>query len=274
MTALAASKVDVREVIKTKVEGIWIPAHDESGHHYRHRDTGTLVDSVTTQLILDKPHLIPWAVERGIEYVLERRDLLEIEPEKLIKAAKFAFTAVRDDAGNIGTQAHGYIEEYVNSWIATGERPVDIRTYIPEDSDGRVFAAARSAEKLFVDHGIVPIASEILVGDEKVWAAGTLDLLAWHKGKLAVVDWKTSNQVGDDYALQVAAYKYLFQRMTGLRILDCIIIKLSKDYADVKMYDIPNQRAAYNAFLGVSKAYRWLKNGEKKLVERKNRITI
>lgn len=270
----------VKELIQTKIEGVWIPQHDEFGHHYKHRDTGTLVDSVTTQIILEKPHITPWAVEIGIRDFIKNVEFYdpknEEQTQRMIETSKFAFRTPRDDAGNVGTRSHDIIEKYIDLWIERGDRIVDIRTLIDPSEDSRVFAATRSAERFFNENpGIVPIASELLVGDEKIWAAGTLDFLVMWNGELWLLDWKTSNSAThDDYAIQVATYKYLFEKMTGLKIKGCMIIGVSKGYDKYIALDIPSPYQAYCAFLGISKAYRWKKNGRDKLITRKNRITI
>src|SRR4029077_2666647 len=180
-----------------------------------------IVDSVTTQIIINKPHLVPWSVEIGVRDFIKNIEYYdkfnEDQTNRMIEQAKFAFRAVRDDAGNVGTRAHDVIEKYVNDWIETGKRKEDILFFVLGDEDPRVFAAARSAERFFQDYpGIIPIASELLVGDEKLRTAGTLDFLVLWNGELWLLDWKSSNSaVHDDYVIQVSTYKYLFQKMTG-----------------------------------------------------------
>jgi len=268
----------IKKIIKEKVDGVWVAAHDESGHHYRHRDSGVLVDSVTTKLsLLAKPHLIPWAVGKGLEYFIERIEFYSADNhEQLVKAAKFAYTAVRDDAGNIGTIAHDCLEQYEKEWIKTGKKPKDARDFVPEGSDGRVYAAVRSGEAVFEKYNIVPLAPEILVGSEKYKSAGTLDLLAVDsKGNLELWDHKTSNQIDPiGYSMQVATYKKFFEDMTGLKIKKTRIIMLSKDYDKVTVYDIPNVSKAFNAFAQLSKVYDWVENGKEKVEKDIKKITI
>lgn len=277
------SKVDrIKQIIEEKVKGVWIPEHSDKGHFYRHRDSGVLVSSVTTQIILDKPHLLGWAVEIGVREFITKLPTLDLKNEDQLQEAienvKYAFRAVRDDAGNVGTRAHDVVERYINEWIETGIRRADIRTMIPVDElDGRVFAAVRSAEKFFNDHDgeIVPLACELLVGDEKTGVAGTLDLLVLWKGELWLLDHKTSNSAThDDYVIQVGTYKTLFQKMTGLRVKGASILGYSKGYDKYALLDTQNTHQAFQVFVGVSRAYKWLWNGKKKMIERKNRIKI
>lgn len=268
----------IKKIIKNKVDGVWVAAHDETGHHYRNRDSGVLVDSVTTKLsLLSKPHLIPWAVKMGLEYFIERIEFYNKDNhDQLIKAAQFAHTAVRDDAGNIGTIAHQALEDYVNEWLKTKKRPKDVKNFIPEGSDGRVYAAARSGEAVFDKYNVVPLYSELLVGSEKYNSAGTLDLLAVdNNGNLVLLDWKTSNRCDEiGYSMQVAAYKKFFEEMTGLKIKKTHIVMLSKDYDKVTVYDIPNVSKAFNAFAQLSKVYDWVENGKEKVLKDVKKIII
>jgi hypothetical protein len=266
---------EIQKIISEKVIGVWVPEHDTKGHHYRNTKDGRLVDSVTTQNIIDKPNLIPWAARIAAEWIAERLPLYCKENhDQMMSEASLAFRTVRDTAGSIGTQAHDLIENYINHWIETGTRPGVI--FPNSDLDPRVIAACRSSEKFFDKYPeIVPIASELLVGSSKLDGAGTLDFLVMWGDKLWLLDWKTSNSaLHDDYAVQVSAYKAFFEEMTGLKIDGCSILGLSKNYDETKVYDIPFVIQAFAVFKSQNKIYKCQKNGRKKLIERKNRLKI
>ncbi len=265
---------EIQKIIAEKVTGVWVPEHDTKGHHYRNIKDGRLVDSVTTQNIIDKPNLIPWAARIAAEWIAERLPLYCKENhDQMMSEASLAFRTVRDTAGSIGTQAHDKIEIYINEWIKLEHRPF---LSGPLGTDPRVVAAVRSALKFFDKYPeIVPIASELLVGSTKLNAAGTLDFLVLWGDKLWLLDWKTSNSaLHDDYAIQVAAYCHFFEEMTGLKIAGASILGLSKNYDETKVYDIPYLNQAYATFKNQNKIYEWQKNGRKKLIERKNRLKI
>lgn len=271
---------EVQKIIEEKVNGVWVAAHDEKGHHYKNTKTGKIVDSVTTQSIIDKPHLVPWAAGLAVKYFIERMEFYDkSKPEeeennaRLIKDSKLAFRAVRDDAGDIGTQAHDVIETYLNDWIKTGSKK-SITDFLDDSKDPRAWAAARSAEEIFNTLNIIPVATELLVGSDKLDGAGTLDFVFLHDGKLWIGDWKSSNQVSDLYAIQVAAYVKMFEEMTGLKIAGAMIVHLSKNYNKVRLYDIPYLNRAYAVFKHQNAIYRWLNDGREKLIERKNRVII
>jgi hypothetical protein len=289
----------IQKIIAEKVTGKIVPQHDEHGHHYKFVETGTVVDSVTTiNGWIAKHHLAYWAAGCAIEW-LEQHDriarLQGPEREQIIKGAKAAHTDIRDDAGFVGTQAHDCIERYLKAWLKTGVRPSDIRLFFPTEegdsvfgfyvpdigksivlTDARAVASARAAEALMIKEEIIPVATEILVGDEH-YSAGTLDFMCLHKGKLVIWDWKTSNNVDEyGYPLQVGAYKGFFEKMTRLKVQGLVIMKLSKDSASFEAYDVPDLKEAYECFKLLSKFYqRWIKKPkEERIIKVKNRLTI
>jgi hypothetical protein len=269
--------LDVQKIIKEKVTGVWVPEHDEYGHHYRNTNTGEVVDSVTTKNIIDKPHLIPWSIRLAIEY-LEKPGNFELlqtdQRANIIKAAQLQGRDAMQEAGSVGSIAHDAIEKYVKYWMENGERIKDIRDLLSDSDDPRAWAAARSAEKVFNKYNVIPVATEFIVGKEGE-GAGTLDLLVMtDKGSLELWDWKTSNSIDDFYSCQVATYKRYFNHMTGLKVRKSRVIKLDKACDSYKIYNIDDNRKSYEVFKACSKIYDWRHNGEPKLIEDKKVLKI
>jgi len=246
-----------------------IAEHRDDGHFYRFIESGVLQPSVTTKLkVINKPHLLRWSIKMAVEY-LEKEDRFELlkDPEhrnRVMVGAYEAHAQIRDDAGSVGNDAHNAIENYIKDWVATKEKPKDIKDYFDIYTDPRAIAAARAAEALFNKHDIEPIAAEILVGDER-YSAGQLDFLCRWDGKLTLVDHKTTNQVSDHFALQVSAYKYFYEHMTGEKIEQAKILHLSKDYDKYTVYKVKNMPQAYKAFKGAVAIYDWQTNKKDKL---------
>lgn len=258
----------IKKIIAEKITGIWVPEHDAEGHHYRNTKTGVLVDSVTTKLIADKPHLLKWSIKKGVEWLEVGDRFVRLSgPERntIILGCQEAYTEHRDDAGDIGLLVHAVIEAYIVYWTKNGTLPDDIRKGFKEGADPRAIASARSVEALFKKHNIIPLASELLVGSTKIGTAGTLDFLCLWNGVVTLGDFKTSNNVSDDYAAQVAAYKYMFEEMCGIKIKQCKVFHLSKDYDKFTVYKIPKLSSAYKAYKGIATYYDWLHNGNDKL---------
>lgn len=266
-------KNSILKIINDKVINKIIPKHDNHGHHYQFVSSGVVVDSVTTKIIIEQEHLRKYAAYEALRWMKDRWPLVTRDNEsEYFKAASLAHEDNRDEAGSIGTQAHNAIEEYCNAWIFWEEKPEDIRKFAKVGNSPRAIAAMRSAEASFADRRAYPVASELLVGSEKHGFAGTLDLLVISEDflgfpELELWDWKSSNQVSEKFPLQVSAYRYLFQEMTGLKIARSRIMHISKEKDKVDEYLIPNEREAYSAFKGICKAYDWKKNGKEKLIK-------
>lgn len=277
MIDFKSKKQHYLSVIKEKVLNKISPCHDASGHHYRFNETGIIVDSVTTKNILEKEHLIPWAAKLAVEFLEDNNRFERLkgpEREVVMSGAIFKYKDERDSAGDIGTLAHNAIELYCNDWIATDIRPQSIVSYLPKDIDPRVIAACRCAENALIKYEVIPIACELLVGNENV-SAGTLDLLVMTKyGKLELWDWKTSNNIDDFYAMQTSAYRKFLFSMSGLNCIKIRIIKLDKYSDKPKVYNVANMRMEYNVFKSLSHVYDYRNNGSDKLIEDKVIVKI
>ena len=274
---------EVRAVIDSTVRGKIIPHHDEHGHHYEFVESGKVVDSVTQKISVPRPHLLKWYGRKAVEWMEPLWPTVTPENrEDLFTQSSLAGERVRDQAGDTGTTGHDAIEAWINAWIANGKPPETIVTFIRPDGFGHynpsAIAVARSAQKFFKDHPFyVPVTAELLVGDAKVNTAGTLDVLlmdTW-TGKLIVGDWKSSNSVSDDYAMQVAAYRHCLQAMTGLRLASwCLIVKLSKQYDKYEKFIVKRPAQAFRMYQHSAAQYDWLMNGQEKLVSDKRTIKI
>lgn len=280
---------EVKANIAANVEGKIKAVHTMDKHMYR-LPSGTIVDSVTQRNIIDKPHLIPWAVRLAIEFLEKDDRFLQLKGptrDDLVKMAQFIHRDNRDDAGTVGGKAHDCLEMWIKHWIATGERPGDIRQWLINKGheDSRVWGSARAGEAVFKKYDTaIPVACEILVGIES-GGAGTLDVLVWvpsgqrnilndELGHLELWDWKTSNQMDDFYAMQTSAYRHFFQKMTGLKIAVVKIFKLDKESDRFHSYLVRFPNRAYAAFRRLSWVYDWRENDMKKLLEDKNRVTL
>jgi len=271
------SAIDIKKAIAHHVTDRIIPVHDVFGHHYKFASTGTVVDSVTTKLIVEKPGLIKWAGKLAAEYVIDRADMYSkglIPKEKMIMDASLAHLESRDSAGDIGTQAHKIIERYLLRWIRDGKPTMEITRLIQTGTNTQVIAACRGAEQLLKQKGIEPIATELIVGSEKTGIAGTVDLVLLENGKLKIWDWKTSNAMSDDYALQIGTYMCLFEEMTGLKAHGCAVAHLSKRNNKYAIYDIPRPHKAYLTAKKLYAVYDWYKDGRDKLIKKEKVLKL
>lgn len=234
--------------------------------------------SVTGKLqILKDEGLINYKMNRAIEHLSNFMFSLKGVPsmEEIGNACEVAARISQDilaDAGDIGTRVHNTREVIYEEWIKTGVRPVDFTRFIKEEEyDIRVVSALRALEKMCIELDYIPVWCELLVYDDKLKTAGTLDDLALVRFELVkgrvecehqmmdtqhgkqtcmecgrqlsrhyftLVDLKTSNQFKDHYFFQVALYWRMFKNLVGIKPEKQLIVKLSKEDGTYKIEDL------------------------------------
>lgn len=182
-----------------------------------------------------KPFLIPWAAKETVKYlgwdeevtnkVKEAFEALKLlTPEQYLDTlnkAKASYTEIGNVAKKAGTAAHDWIEARIKGT----DNP------IPDGKD-KISIATSNAINAFLEweQEYKPewIVSEKIVFSLKHKFAGTLDALAIIDGQLCIVDFKTSNQISDSYALQVAGYMICLEE-AGIKVDRRIILRIPKD---------------------------------------------
>lgn len=286
----------LQKILTQYVEGMWRPFHDETGHYYKKKRCRKKVPSVTTQNVVAKPHLLHWATRKTAEafrdnpalyqnYIDREKELESLGrpagmTNKYLYVAQQAHTDIRDDAASVGTLGHNLIERYINLWMKTGVRPDDIRKLakIEEADEPRAIAVARNVEAIFDEYNVYPLGAELLVGSNEYKMAGTLDFLCYNLDtkEVEVWDWKSSNQVDDDYARQVASYKYLLLEMcrNKFKIPVCRVMRLDKWSNRFKPYIVNSDKEAFEAQLANNLIYRWKTSKKLKLTSDKKRLIL
>lgn len=125
------------------------------------------------------------------------------------------YDEVLDKAANIGTEAHGLIENYIKNQIDD------------EYSNNIPFKGFLMWYKgLCKGNTVKPLYSEYSMSNQ--FFGGTLDLLLQINDRIYLVDFKTSNYVSEKYFLQLAAYRWLIYQNLNINIDGCIVLQLSK----------------------------------------------
>ena len=180
---------------------------------YRLKD-GTKVPGVTTIIgrFKDSGGLLWWAYEQG--QAAERGEIHSLYDK-------------RDEAAEAGTLAHDMVEAHIR-----GNPPPDLSKYTPE-----VIKQANQGYENYLrwaaTSNIEVIEQEVPLVSEKYKYGGCLDALMAH-GKLALGDWKTSNGVYQDYIIQLAAYRNLWEENNPHRLIEggFHLCRFSKEHAD------------------------------------------
>lgn len=199
----------------------------DDAHCYHVSHTDAKPDGVTTILGLVPKYLLPWAAKVTAEHIqenlLDRIQNVETIDEsyvvELCAAAKKAHTIKRDAAGDIGSAVHDL-----------AERVLTLRPITPPTPDAPEYAGYQAFLEWFrqTQIDIDTVQSERIVFSKRLFYAGTCDCLAEIRGKLNIIDFKTSSGFYEDQPLQLAAYAVALEEELGIEIPHGWIIHLDK----------------------------------------------
>ena len=247
--------------MKLKLKNIENFTFDEASHTYELG--GKLLTGVTTVLgVRAKDFLKWWTVKLMFEtLVTQLKEVQGITQEKWIEIlgeAKKAHTVKSKEALMSGRIAHDMIEKYIKETIRNEESFV-LNTSKIEDEK------VRSSVCAFMDweskNKVEWLASELKLPSLKNMFAGTIDAVARINGVLTVVDFKTSNQMSEDYNLQTAAYYILLDENLEEgeeRPVERLILRIPKDGSgfETKVVDTPLGFDC-ETFIHCREIYRW-----------------
>jgi hypothetical protein len=220
--------------MQSKVEFI----DEKRQHRYQVRATGEWLQGVSSvSSIVPKDWLAPWGAKEACKFLgysdyegdTERaQEVMEMivngmtleEYMDLLKEAKGAHGRKSKTALIDGKAGHEWLEGYVKAKIEGTVLPE-----VPKGSLGRPITQFLAWEAENVDYWIL---SEAIVAYPEKKYCGTLDGLAMLKnGKLALIDFKFSSHISEDYFLQCAGYQATFEPY-DIKIDNRIIIRLPK----------------------------------------------
>ena len=232
---------------------------------------------VTSYINLDKSmFLIPWAVGVTVDYIRNRvNDLEELrqrDAKIIFQEAKQAANRAKNEAGDIGTQVHKWVEEYILG--QSPEMPEDERVLVGVTN----FLDWLQTEKVEIQE------AERIVYSAKHGYVGTLDSIATINKKRYLVDIKTGNGVYPEAMIQTAAYAKAYEEETKRKIHGRIVLRINKEteeehhdnerkgeykaFEAIPLDDEENMiEDDFQAFLSCKHLYEWNKKATKKLKE-------
>jgi hypothetical protein len=242
---------------------------NETTHTYTVDDK--IIYGVTSIVgVLDKPALIYWAVGKAIDFLKQVLTpglvIDEVNLPAMLEGAKTAHRKHLKDASDIGTAVHDYLERYLTAGINKEKLP-------PMPVNQNIKAGIKAVLEWAKENNVRFLASERKIYSKKYGYAGTLDALAEVNGKLAIVDFKTSNGIYEDYFLQTAAYARAVEEEDGKKIEECWILRIPKDGSEFATAKDEMVEMNFRSFLGCLENYKrkmYLKS--KKIEEKKIKL--
>lgn len=142
-----------------------------------------------------------------------------------------------------GTLLHNYAENYWFNKVF----PVDMAQYDERFGAGLMYERYEACKALFeafyndACESLIPIAAELVIGDEEIGIAGMVDKLFWNQkmGELQIWDYKTNKEINSfskfrkkmlhpiaflpecelvTYSIQTSLYKYIIEKNTNLKL--------------------------------------------------------
>lgn len=233
----------------------------DAGRH-RHLYDGKQLIGVTTALgMISKGDAITqWAVNQSLEFIAGalQGELSAEDVQAMLLNAKYAWKAKRDEAADIGTQAHNWIEDYLK-----GKNPECIW---PENPAVR--NSCEAALKWLDKHRWETIEIEKQVYHPRLGYAGILDWWVYIDGVPSIPDWKTSKYIYSSYRYQTAAYQRAVELETGERIADRWILRIDKttgEFEDLRLKrnSLADDWRCFKAALNLCKREKQLKEEAK-----------
>lgn len=243
---------------------------DDSNHTYS--VDGKIVYGVTNiTSVISKPSLIYWAAKKGAEVFLESvragEVLDEVQINEIANKIKTAHSYSRDRSADIGTMLHSWIEEFLKAGLSKKSLPKKPVNPEMRNAIDSFFEWTKKNKVKFIE-------SERKIYSIKYKYAGTLDAFAVVGGKLAIIDFKTTNSIYPEMWLQTAAYQQAIQEELGKKVEKNIIVRLSKanPQEGIEPFDVletENFKENFRVFLACKAIYEWqMKNRKREILEK------
>jgi len=140
---------------------------------------------------------------------------------------------VRDEAADIGTIAHGLIEELLTGReFPRGEYPP---AYV-ETAEGCLGGFEEWVEK----NNVEAVGSEVQLTHKDLYYGGTIDFEAVVDGMYSLIDFKTSSSIWMEHRIQLASYAELLRIHKGV-YPKLYLLHLDKEAGCVHTYQYPNR---------------------------------
>jgi hypothetical protein len=251
--------------------------------------------------IIDKSlYLVPWACKMMYLKMLrliptEDNRIKSItlgEFDALLTQSKTAHKDKFEEAGDVGTAAHKWIEATIRNAITFNHGVVDkMNDMAPTDE--RSISCGMAAFDWMQKHNVRFLCTERVVYSRKHGYAGTTDGLALVDAcenpaccgrlfldELDLVDWKSSNSLRIDYLYQTAAYQNAIIEDTGEDIKARWILRLDKETGKFEAWyelNFEQDFAGYLACLALQRVHRAVEqrmSDQKKLKTFKKREAV
>ncbi len=198
---------------------------------------GKKVPNITSIIgIVAKPALVAWKIKTVVNYI--REHFFGVIDDELVAEAKNEPLRIVTQAGDVGTEVHRIIEEYINHCLEDGDPDVFEPQYQIRDDDPD-FAITQRRGWLFFREWLEDNEVEWLMSEQKLYSrehnyCGTMDALCILNGMMTALDFKTSNRLYKSYLVQVAGYVGALQEQYDTVVEQIYILRIPKEDLDFR----------------------------------------
>ena len=185
-----------------------------------------------------------------------------VEPEELL--ADWDMKKVI--ASTRGTLFHAYAENYLNNKIFPYDASLATKIMAEQDLIKDIYQACVTLWMQFYQDSsttLIPIKSELVIGDEDWGISGMIDQLYWNSKmeEYQIYDWKTSKEIRDkskygkrmkapvaflpdceitSFGLQLSLYKLIIEKKTNIKIGRMYVIHVHENLERYQIIQIPD----------------------------------
>lgn len=209
--------------------------------------------------------LVPWAIK---EMVKKTEAILATLPagtplsgslvSAVLKSAQETYREKRDEAADIGTYVHDYLEGELNHRSGIGSPPA-LPHDMPEEYAERVTNSIAAGLQFFDAHKIVLVQAESPRWSPTHGFIGTGDVIAVVDEELTVIDYKTSKRLYSTVFLQLAAYQAAYEEeFPERKITKRLAINVGRDgILTTESRDNLTFDSDFECFLALLTAWKW-----------------
>ena len=203
-----------------------------------------------------KGALMWWAencVFEALQQLMKHEKKPVDEIQKIVDALRYRVKTIKEEAMHIGTNMHTLAEDYITGKEVIAPNSEPLKTMFAK------FKKFWDSKKMKV------VATETTYYSKELDVCGTLDCLVKYKGKVGILDFKTSKDFYPDMPIQIHTYKKLVEDSSNLKVEFLAVINIPKEpVKDVEMRIFQMKPKCLKGF----KACKYLNNLEEDFKQR------
>lgn len=231
---------------------VLIDFYPESHRYKKPTERTYLISATSATGVIDKSRfLIPWAAALDQKFLLAYLEEVQgpFTKEELFPIINEAFqqhTIKKEEAGDIGSEVHAWIEKFIKAKMTKTEQPT-----LDGIENDNVLNGINGFLDWYNAHEVTFTASERLIYSLQHDYCGLTDFTAIVDGKNCVGDFKTGKGVYSDHHYQLSAYWKAIEEEDKSNFDAGIILHCNKETGEFTSHEITKENNELNfpAFL-------------------------